>query len=51
MTPECWFCGKPIHSHDAAETLHGTVAVHTSCVRRDKDDEDRLEDVVLKQVA
>lgn len=35
MAPECWFCGKPIHRKDAAESLQGRVAVHARCVQRD----------------
>lgn len=36
MTPECWFCGKPIRRDEPAESLPGgTVAVHARCVQRD----------------
>jgi hypothetical protein len=33
MTPECWYCGKPIRRNEAAESLPGgPVAVHARCV-------------------
>ena len=52
MVPDCWFCGKPIHRNDAAETLHGTVAVHARCVERDvAGDDARTGDTRLKQAA
>ncbi len=35
MASDCWFCGKPIRRNDRAETLHGSIAVHSACVQRD----------------
>jgi hypothetical protein len=35
MASDCWFCGKPIRRSERAESLHGSVAVHSTCVQKD----------------
>jgi hypothetical protein len=35
MASDCWFCGKPIRRSERAESLRGSVAVHTTCVQKD----------------
>jgi hypothetical protein len=35
MASDCWFCGKPIRRSERAESLRGSVAVHSTCVQKD----------------